>query len=58
MIYNNELKYWMRKANTGVLLNKIVENLPKYGSVILKKVGKDIKMIPFKLLSLTQQFQI
>ena len=52
MIYNNELKYWMRKANTGVLLNKIVENLPKYGSVILKKVGKDIKMIPLKFLIL------
>jgi len=52
MIYNNELKYWMRKANTGVLLNKIVENLPKYGSVILKKVGKDIKMIPLKFIIL------
>jgi len=50
MIYNNELKYWMRKANIGVLLNKIVENLPKYGSVVLKKVGKDIKMIPLKQL--------
>ena len=52
MIYNNELKYWMRKANTGVLLNKIVENLPKYGSIILKKVGKDIKMIPLKFIIL------
>lgn len=52
MIYNNELKYWMRRANTGVLLNKIVENLPKYGSVILKKVGDDIKMIPLKFIIL------
>ena len=52
MIYNNELKYWMRKANTGVLLNRIVENLPKYGSVILKKVGKEIKMIPLKFIIL------
>jgi len=52
MIYNDELKYWMRRANTGVLLNKIVENLPKYGSVILKKVGKEIKMIPLKFIIL------
>ena len=52
MIYNNELKYWMRKANTGVLLNRIVENLPKYGSVILKKIGKEIKMIPLKFIIL------
>ena len=50
MIYSAELKYWMRRENTGILLNKISENLPIYGSVVLKKVGDKIKYIPLKYL--------
>jgi|TARA_Y100000310_G_C20687835_1_gene820243 hypothetical protein len=50
MIYSAELKYWMRRENTGVLLNKISENLPIYGSVVLKKVGDKIKHIPLRYL--------
>jgi len=50
MIYSAELKYWMRRENTGVLLNKVSENLPIYGSVVLKKVGDKIKHIPLRYL--------
>jgi len=48
MIYNEELKYWMRDNNIGYIFNKISEELPKYGSIILKKVKDDIKFIPLR----------
>lgn len=48
MIYNEELKFWMRENNIGYLFNKISEELPKYGSIILKKVKDDIKFIPLR----------
>lgn len=48
MIYKLELNYWMRKNNIGVLLNKISDALPKYGSVILKKVKNKIEFVPLK----------
>lgn len=50
MIYKSELNYWMRKENIGLLLNKISDALPKYGSVVLKKVGKDVLFVPLRNL--------
>lgn len=46
MLYNDRLKWWMKDKNIGALLNKISEQLPIYGSIILKKVGDDIKLVP------------
>ena len=46
MLYNDRLKLWMKDNNIGILLNKIGEKLPPYGSVVLKKVGKTIKLVP------------
>ena len=50
MIYNEELKNWMREHSIGYLFNKISEELPKYGSVVLKKVKDEIKFIPLRYL--------
>jgi hypothetical protein len=50
MLYNDELKHWMRKENFGIILNKTAENLPIYGSFILKKVGKMVMFRPLKRL--------
>jgi len=48
MIYTAELKQWMKDSKFGTLLNKVSEFLPVYGSVILKKVGNEVKFIPIK----------
>jgi len=50
MIYSSELKQWMKDSKFGTLLNKCSEFLPVYGSVILKKIGTDIKFIPIRSL--------
>lgn len=50
VLYQAELKQWMRKHNFGQLLNKISDNLPKYGSVVLKKVGDTIQFKPLRYL--------
>jgi len=50
MLYTDELKYWMRKEKFGVLLNKLSENLPIYGSEVFKKVGKTIVRRPLRYL--------
>lgn len=49
-LYNDELFNYMNKRNIGLLLNKISENLPIYGSVVLKKVGDTIEYVPLKNL--------
>jgi hypothetical protein len=48
LVYKSELNYWMRKENIGLLLNKISDALPKYGSVILKKVKDDVLFVPLR----------
>ena len=49
-LYSAELKQWMRDNNFGQLLNKVSDNLPKYGSVVLKKVGDKVIYTPLKYL--------
>ncbi|NCB03178.1 MAG: hypothetical protein EOM67_13650 [Spirochaetia bacterium] len=48
LIYNAELKDWMNKKKFSIVLNRITENLPIYGSCILEKVDNDIKFVPLK----------
>lgn len=50
MLYNDELKDWMKKESFGQILNKVSENLPIYGSVVLKKVGKMVMFRPLRYL--------
>ena len=52
MIYNDELSRWMQNNSIGIFLNKIVESLPKYGSVIVKKVGDTVRMVPIRNIML------
>jgi hypothetical protein len=46
--YQKDLRLWMKEKQFGKVLNEIVYNLPKYGTVILKKVGDDIFNVPIK----------
>jgi len=48
MLYNDRLKLWLKEENIGILLNKMSEKLPIYGSIVLKKVGDDVRLIPMR----------
>lgn len=48
--FSKELKYWMKEKGFGKLLNEIIYNLPKYGTVVLKKYGEEIKLVPLQNL--------
>jgi|TARA_R100001530_G_scaffold127734_1_gene97069 hypothetical protein len=38
-IYSRDLKRWMKTTKLGLLLNELVLDLPKYGSIIVKKAA-------------------
>lgn len=48
--FSKELREWMKEKNFGKLLNEIVYTLPKYGSVVLKKSGDNINLVPLQNL--------
>jgi hypothetical protein len=48
--FSKELRVWMKEKGFGKLLNEIIYNLPKYGSVVLKKSGKNISLVPLQNL--------
>jgi len=48
--FSKELRAWMKEKGFGKLLNEIIYNLPKYGSVVLKKSGKKISLVPLQNL--------
>lgn len=47
-LFGKELKIWMKDNKIGKLLNQIVLNAPKYGSIVLKKVGNEINLVPIQ----------
>lgn len=49
-LFGKELKLWMKEQKIGQLLNKIVYVYPKYGTVVLKKSGKKIDLVPLQNL--------
>jgi len=49
-LFQKELVIWMKDTNFGKILNEIIYNLPKYGSVVLKKVGNDVQLVPLQNL--------
>lgn len=49
-LFSKELKQWMQEKEFGKLLNEIVYNLPKYGSVVLKKRRGNITIVPLQNL--------
>ncbi len=47
--YKRDLNYWFKKKNFGKTLNRICEELPVFGSVVLKKAGKgDVEFVNLK----------
>jgi hypothetical protein len=40
-----KLKQWLKDTDFAVLLNEIAVDLPKYGTVVIKKVGKEWKKV-------------
>lgn len=53
-IVSKEFKDWARQTYFGELINELVENFPKYGTVVVKKIGKKIERIPLKKLIVQQ----
>ena len=49
-IISREFKDWARENYFGELINTFVEKYPKYGTVVSKKVGKEIVEIPLRNL--------
>jgi len=45
-----EFKVWARQTYFGELINEIVEDFPKYGTVVIKKVGKTLERVPIRNL--------
>lgn len=45
-----EFKDWSRRNYFGEFINELVENYPKYGTLVTKKIGKKIERVPLKNL--------
>jgi hypothetical protein len=45
-----DFKEWTKDNYFGELINQCVENFPKYGTIILKKVNKKLEFVPLQLL--------
>ena len=45
-----EFKDWSRRNYFGEMINDLVENYPKYGTLVVKRVGKKLERIPLKNL--------
>jgi hypothetical protein len=45
-----KFKDWARENYFGEFINELVENLPKYGTVVVKRVGKKLERVPLKKL--------
>lgn len=45
-----EFRSWARKTYFGELINECVEMFPKYGTLVVKKVGKKLERVPLKNL--------
>ena len=49
-----EFKDWARQNYFGEFINDLVENFPKYGTLVVKKVGKILERVPLKNLIMQQ----
>lgn len=48
-----KFKQWAKKSYFGELINQVVNDYPKYGTAVLKRVGKELVRVP--LLTLRNQ---
>lgn len=49
-LMQQELKTFVKETYFGELINECVEALPKYGSIVLKKVGNMLEFVPLQTL--------
>lgn len=49
-LLEKELKVWLKKNDMGQILNQISENLPKYGTCVLKKNKDDVYLVDLRYL--------
>ena len=47
-IMQKELEYWMKDKYFGNQINQFGFNLPKYGQLVVKKVGDDVQIVPLR----------
>jgi len=47
-LLSKDIKVWMKNNEIGELFNKVGENLPKYGSVVLKKAKGKVFLVPIQ----------
>lgn len=43
-----EFRSWCKKTYFGELINDMVENYPRYGTLVVKKVGKELQRVALK----------
>ena len=49
-LMQQEFKDYAKESYFGELINEVVETFPKYGSVVLKKVGGKLEFVPLQTL--------
>ena len=49
-LMQQEFKNYTKDTYFGELINECVENFPKYGTIVLKKVGKKLEFVPLQTL--------
>lgn len=50
LLLRKKFREWARERYYGELINEQVEAFPTYGSIVVKKVGKDVENIPLQKL--------
>lgn len=49
-----KFRQWARESYFGEFINELVENFPKYGTLVVKKVGKKLERVPLRNLIVKQ----
>jgi len=47
---NRKFRQWAKRNYFGKLINEVVMDYPKYGSAVMKKVGKELERVPLMTL--------
>lgn len=50
ILMSKSFAMWAKKAGFGEIINELVDDFPKYGTAVLKKVGKLVERVPLRTL--------
>lgn len=53
-LIQKEFKDWARQNYFGEFINELVENYPKYGTLVVKKIGNKLERVPLRKLVVQQ----